>query len=74
MEKKLGEDYHFKDCPINRNYNICTCEMSGEEIAIIEWQISRQEGNEKWWQFIAKLTLKFFGCGNVIVRVDKAEK
>ena len=54
---------HFQDCPINRNYECCTCDMLGEEIAIIEWQIARQEGREKWWHINAKLTLAAFGCG-----------
>jgi hypothetical protein len=49
---------HFKDCPTNRNYNMCTCDMMGEEIALVEWAIQKQEGTLKWWQLCAKLTVR----------------
>jgi hypothetical protein len=48
---------HFSDCPEGRGYNICTCEMLGEEIAIVDWQIEKQEGKIKWWQWIKRLTI-----------------
>ena len=51
---------HFKDCPIQQNYNCCTCVMYGEERAIISWAIRRLEGKEKWYHITAKLTLAWF--------------
>lgn len=56
---------HFPDCPTKRNYNCCTCDMCGEEIAEIEWQISRQEGKERWWHICAKLTLWLSPVGKI---------
>lgn len=47
---------HFKDCPTQRNYSVCTCNMCGEDIALVEWQIKKQEGKLKWWQWIAWLS------------------
>ena len=52
---------HFRDCPVYRNWDMCTCDMRGEEIALVEWQIKRQEGQLRWWNVIAKLSLSFFG-------------
>ena len=51
---------HFSNCPINRNYDVCTCDMAGEEIAVIEWAIQKLEGKQKWYHFFAKLTLAAF--------------
>lgn len=48
---------HFNDCPTKRNYNYCTCALTGEEIAIVEWQILKQEGKLKWWNFVALLSI-----------------
>lgn len=56
---------HFNDCPIERGYNTCTCDLMGEEIAVIEWEIQKLEGNLKWYHITAKLTLFFFGYGGV---------
>ena len=49
---------HFSDCPTNRKYDICTCDMLGEEIALVEWQIAKQEGKLKWWHIVAKLSTR----------------
>lgn len=56
---------HFKDCPVTSGYVnwACTCDMAGEEGAVVDMQIARQEGKEKWWHLSTKLTLRFFGCG-----------
>jgi len=56
---------HFQDYPVNRGYNVCTCDCCGEEIYPIECQITRQEGKEKWWHLFAKLTLLFFPIGEI---------
>ena len=57
--------FHFSDCPTKKGYDCCTCDMAGEEAAIIDWQIARQEGKERWWHFTAKLTLATFGPGKI---------
>ena len=56
---------HFKDCPIKRGYNCCTCDMCGEEIAVIEWQIAKQENRLSWWKITARFTLHSFSCGKI---------
>jgi len=48
---------HFEDCPIKRGYDLCTCDMLGEEIALVEWKVEEQEGRLHWWSFIAKLSI-----------------
>ena len=42
--------------------------MMGESIALIEWQIQKQEGTLPWWAFVAKLSLKAFGPGEILYR------
>lgn len=59
------ENKHYNGCPIKRGYDCCTCDMMGEESCVIEWQIARQEGRERWWHISAKLTLAGFGCGEI---------
>ena len=54
---------HFSDCPYEKY--ICTCDMCGESIALVEWQIKKQEGKLHWWNFIAHLSLKFFSPGEL---------
>jgi len=56
---------HFDDCPTQNGYNCCTCDMSGEELAAIEWQIKKQESGLKWWDIVGRLTLFFFGPGHI---------
>jgi len=46
-----------KDCPINKGYNICTCDMCGEEIALVEWKIKQQEGRLPWWSIFARASI-----------------
>lgn len=48
---------HFEDCPTNRKYETCTCEMCGEEIALVEWCIQDQEGKLPWWNIFVKLMI-----------------
>jgi len=47
---------HFKDCPENQGYSICTCNMSGEMCALVDWQIKKQENILPWWAFVARLS------------------
>ena len=47
---------HFKDCPENRGYDICTCDMCGDEIALVEWRIKKQEGKLPKWNIVAWLS------------------
>lgn len=51
----------FEDCPTKRGYDVCTCDMMGEDEVIIEWEIKRMEGKLPWYNFIAHLTLAVFG-------------
>ena len=54
--KIVDDKKHFSDCPSDK-YKICTCDMCGEEISLVEWQIAKQEGRQKWWHFVAKLSI-----------------
>jgi len=55
---------HFSDCPMgNKTYNICTCDMSGEERALVDWKIKEQEGKLKWWHFVARASIS--GAPNI---------
>ena len=51
---------HYVGCPTNRKYNVCTCDMSGEECCVIAWEIQRMEGKLRWWHFTERLTLWAF--------------
>ena len=62
---------HYSDCPI-KNYNICTCNMSGEEIALVNWKIAEQEGKLPWWNFVARLSIK--GSPPIIKKMLAAER
>lgn len=57
---------HYKDCPENKGYDCCTCDMCGEDTALIEWQIKKQEGTLPWWNIVAKLSLACFGPGEIL--------
>lgn len=52
----MNDKKHFSDCPSSK-YQICTCDMLGEEMALVEWQIAKQEGKLKWWNIIAKMSV-----------------
>lgn len=53
----------FSSCPSKRGWQVCTCDMAGEECAVIDWQIAKQENKLSKWNLVAHLTLAFFGCG-----------
>lgn len=47
---------HFDDCPISiGKWDICTCDMSGEEECLVDWTIMKQEGKLKWYHIFARL-------------------
>lgn len=56
---------HFKDCP-HEKYQICTCNLLGEEIALVDWQLQKQEKTLPWYNIIAKLSI--LGAPNIPLR------
>ena len=54
---------HFNDCPTQRGYKCCTCDMCGESIALIEWQIESQEGRLR--NIVGRASLALFGPGEI---------
>lgn len=50
---------HFENCPRgNKTYEICTCDMSGEEAALVFWTIAKYAGRLKWYNIFAWLTVR----------------
>lgn len=49
---------HFRDCLEGmKTYDICTCDMCGAEMYLVDLAIKKQEGRIKWWHFFDRMTV-----------------